>query len=435
MKVLHSLLVLLLSSSSFADDSRDDAVFGETSTPKKEESSIHETTTIGGRLSVDSVGVLRQGAKFSDTYYGSGATLYTYLDASPNDETRAFVRMRAIHPDPSLYSSEADAASPRLDLDETWIKIAAWDKRAFFTIGRQHVKWGTGRFWNPSDVLAPSAKDPLAVYDYRLGSNLVKFHYPLEKEGSNLYVIADVDHLNTNNSPGIAVRAEILIRQTEWSVTGYHRDHKKTMLAFDLSKDIGPFDWRGEFVASKNNSMNFYKTSDADNSVASVYSRKDKWIFQFIEGMQYLLPYGDQKHIQFELEYFFNDMGYRNRNLEYVALKMGDAQRLYAGRQYLGFLMGIPKPGNWQNSSIYLSSLYNMSDSSGLNRMSLQTRFFKEALLELWASSSYGADGEFSFATTPTRASSQAPGGESLSTTFATNGVSRALGASVSMNF
>ena len=38
-------------------------------------------------------------------------------------------------------------------------------RTVFVTAGRQRVKWGIGRFWNPTDFLQPARLDALAFFD------------------------------------------------------------------------------------------------------------------------------------------------------------------------------------------------------------------------------------------------------------------------------
>ena len=54
-------------------------------------------------------------------------------------------------------------------LDQAWL---AFDiaHTVFLTVGRQHVKWGVGALSTPTDFLASAPRDPLALFDARLGS-------------------------------------------------------------------------------------------------------------------------------------------------------------------------------------------------------------------------------------------------------------------------
>ena len=63
----------------------------------------------------------------------------------------------------------------------------------FITVGQQPIRWGEGRFWNPTDLLNQQARDPLAIFDERLGVGLVKLHLPIEALAWNLYAVANLE--------------------------------------------------------------------------------------------------------------------------------------------------------------------------------------------------------------------------------------------------
>lgn len=444
MKCTRLLLCLCVSFSTltFADE-RDDEVFGEDAKPAPPKLSILQdnNTVVGGRLSLDTAAILQEGGKIDDILYQYDTTVYAYLDARPNDVTRTFVRMRAIHPDPEFDKpgKDKESGSPRFDLDEGWIKVSGFDKKVFFTAGRQHLKWGTGRFWNPSDFLASANKDPLAVYDYRLGSNLFKIHYPMEKQGHNFYLIADFDKMSLYKKPGAAMRMEFAGKSSEISFTAYARSKKPSRIASDLSFDAGPVDIHLEVVFSTLNRNDFYRGEGSltEPTKLEIYTRRSEWIPQIVTGVKYDHLYSESDHWSVELEYFYNGLGYKKRDLEFVALAKGDAAPLYAGQHYGGLMFALPNPGSLQDTSFYVSSLMNLSDKSGLVRLSTQMKFYKEILLELWGTSSFGETGEFRFKLPEgmTAASVQGPGGEPIPAVAVASGISKAVGASVSMNF
>ncbi len=420
-----------------ADNARDNSIFGDSAQEKKQEKAKDNTTSFGGRLMLNTAAGIPQGRNISDTLYNYNGTIYTYIDAQPNDLTRGFIRLRAIHPSPYIIPQNAESSPPRFDLDESWIKLATPHKEVFFTFGRQHVKWGTGRFWNPSDFLAPSALDPLAVYDYRLGTHILKVHYPVEKNGANYYAIIDIDNFGIYKRPGFALRAEFLGKSTEFSFTGYSRENRPLRFAADLSMGLGAVDVYGEFVCSTSNRQTFYggDGSIADHSNVDTYSRSRDWIPQLVTGVRYEHQYSEQKHVLLEAEYFYNDMGYSYRELELLALAYNDAQALYAGRHYGAFLVGLPNPGSLKDTSFYFSTLANLSDYSGLARISTQIKIYKEVLLEIWASTNYGREGEFRFKLPAGFASTlQSTAGELSPVAFA-SGIAQGVGLNMSLNF
>ena len=93
-------------------------------------------------------------------------------------------------PPPSgWFQLRPDHDQPGRVLDQLWINFDV-AHRAFVTVGRQHVKWGVGKFWNPTDYLHPVRRDPLATFDARTGTTMLKLHVPWEKRGWNFYAVS-----------------------------------------------------------------------------------------------------------------------------------------------------------------------------------------------------------------------------------------------------
>ena len=66
-----------------------------------------------------------------------------------------------------------------------WIRFDI-AQRVFVTAGKQHVRWGTGRFWQPTDYLHLLKRNPLDVFDARQGTSMLKLHVPWEATGVEL---------------------------------------------------------------------------------------------------------------------------------------------------------------------------------------------------------------------------------------------------------
>ncbi len=54
---------------------------------------------------------------------------------------------------------------------------------AFVTAGKQHVRWGTARFWAPTDYLHLQPRNPLLPFDARTGTTMLKVEVPWEELG------------------------------------------------------------------------------------------------------------------------------------------------------------------------------------------------------------------------------------------------------------
>src|SRR6185503_115229 len=133
-------------------------------------------------------------------------------------------------------------AGPTVVLDQLWLNFDI-GRAVFVTAGRQHVKWGVSRFWNPNDLLHADRRDSLAQFDARVGESLVKLHVPWEQAGWNLYALALLENpgrSDTVGSIGGAARAEAVFGTAELGLDTVVRRNARSRFGGDLSAGLGP---------------------------------------------------------------------------------------------------------------------------------------------------------------------------------------------------
>lgn len=336
---------------------------------------------------------------------GSPNLLDVYMDARPNDRVRAFVRGRATH---TFLREEEVAGDPlsfqqrgtSVALDQLWIKFDV-DRRLFVTAGRQPIRWGAGRFWNPTDFLNPQRRDPLAVFDERLGVSLLKLHLPLEASGWNFYALANFEDAGLAEKIGGALRLEKLVGLTEISLSLAARKDHPLQLGADVTFPIGLFDFRFEGALSRNVRRPFYRGPVSLDPGApqppTPYSRKDEWIPQLVAGAEIGIPYGDDDAVYVGAEYFYNGMGYDDPTLYPWLLFTGDFVPLYLGRHYAGIYASATGPGAWNDTTLIASLLGNLTDGSYLARFDWRVRLLTYLDLNTFAAVHFGNEGEFHF--------------------------------------
>jgi hypothetical protein len=306
----------------------------------------------------------------------SANLLDVYLDGRPNDRIRAFVqgrlnfRMTATSTAGSFFGPAPERVEPLLD--QLWLKFDV-DRTVFVTVGRQRIKWGSGRFWNPTDFLQ-AIRDPLDIFDARIGVDLVKLHLPIESLGWNFYAVGTFAGADTPEELGGALRAEILIAEAELAVSTAVRKDSPLRLGVDLSLPIGPFDVHSEVGVQHGVKTPFY-TGEIELALPPVpetFDRSDDWIVQAASGFEIAVRYGDQDSVYLGAEYFYNGAGYTSADV-YPALLLGGAfTPFYVGRHYAAVFAALPSPGDWNNTTFSLSGLANLSDRSGVLRLDYQ---------------------------------------------------------------
>ncbi len=374
----------------------------------------------------------------------SPSTLDLFLDARPVDRVRTYVRARLFHDmtvagpselGPQDLTNPADAPGtaalgggrPRTQvlLDQLWLKFDV-DQRVFVTAGKQRIRWGTGRIWNPTDFLNPQRFDPLALFDPRLGVGLLKLHLPLEAQGVNLYAIANFEGAARLDRVGGAVRGEIVFGPTEWALSGALRQGEPLRFGADLSAGVGPFELRVEGALLHQVQDPFFggrwsAAEPLELGELEVRYRDRDFIPQLVAGGDVTVSYGDRSQAILGLEYFFNDIGYDGAEF-YPLLLIAPAatrqladlgvdlspfgfreppgplfQPLYLGRHYLAAFFLFPAPLGFEDHTVSLTGIANLSDRSAVARVDHSLRLFRFLSLRSYVNVHLGDRGELRF--------------------------------------
>lgn len=407
--------------------SRDEAIFGGSSAPVTPVTSVTpagpslaervaaaaDKLAIGGRLYLRLDWYTTEGPAPERYTLQSPNLLDVYLDARPNDRVRAYVQGRLRYdftvrqeaaaaegetaPETNLFGTRKGLEA---SLDQLWLKFDI-ARRAYITFGRQPIRWGTGRFWNPTDFLNSSFRDPLAVFDERLGVSLLKVHIPIESLGWNLYAIADFSGADRPDRIGGALRAEMLLGPAEVALSFADRKAEPTRLGVSVSFPLGLFDFNAEFAALHGVRSKRY-TGRLDLSSSPIElpvpkDQRDEWFFRATAGVEVGIGYGDNDAVYFGAEYFFNELGYDSENLYLPLAAAGEFTPLYMGKHYLGVYALLSGPGRFDDMSFIASSINNLSDRSGLVRLDYRVRVLTHLDFNVYTSAHYGRPGEFHF--------------------------------------
>jgi len=419
-KLALVMAALVFSGSAQAQDTRDDDIFGEgakpTQAPQGEETkdssrplesleqqakALMDTMQIGGRLELVSTSSLREKQRFGEGNFSPSKTADIYFDTRPSEELRVFLRTRLAEYEtlePSLVTGALERKTAiRQDIDELWFKWEL-DRSVFFTYGKQHLKWGSGQIWNPTDFTAREVRDPFALFDRRLGQNLLKIHIPNEKMGFNYYAVVQFDDAERNDDLGLALRGEFaFLGSGELAITAQSRSHAPQRLGLDVSSALGPIDVNVEAALTKRQQRRFFRDGVLEDDVIvppTPYQDEDKTFKQVATGVRYAVKYSDDDSIYFGAEYFYNELGYEDRFEELYALLLNESQNLYAGRRYASAYVRLPTPGSWNKTSFYLTGLGNLSDSTSIARFTGTWLLANYATFEAYVSQCFGEYGE-----------------------------------------
>jgi hypothetical protein len=422
------------------EEKRDDQAFSSPPITDgfKSEAQVDDPLKIGGQFYLRALAQGYQGASLSNTTFAAPTLVDGYFDARPMERLRGMVVGRLSF-DPTLSGQTASflgstdpsdgsangsgttTPNPRVLLDQAWLRFDI-DRTVFFTVGKQHVKWGTSRFWNPTDFLSPQRKDPLAVFDARTGASMIKLHVPWEAKGWNFYGMALLDNAgpaSTLGRIGAAARAEVVLGQSEMGASAVVQRGRKPRFGLDLSTALGPLDVYAEGALKKGSDLPLYRLpagvslqdliEQAQNSefhsladlrqlpVESYYP--SGLTPQVSGGVNYTFAYSDSDSATVGVEYFYNSTGYDAAIAYPYLIAQGAFQPFYLGKHYAAIYGLLVGPGSWDKTSFVLSNLGNLSDRSFVSRLDVSQRVLTYLSIEGYASVNYGKKGgEFRFA-------------------------------------
>lgn len=356
-------------------------------------------------------GITPEGEVGEDQNLSSPNLFDTYVDARLTDRLRAYARGRFRY-DPTVRADSRAFGQPvvssSLALDQLWLKFDLF-RFAYFTVGQQPIRWGASRFWNPTDFMNQQRLNPLAVFDERLGVNLVKVHIPVESLGWNFYVIGNLEGAADIEDVGVAVRGEFLFEQTEVSVSAAYRHDDPVRLGIDLSSALWWFDVRLELAALYDVREPFWAGRFVFDPAAFAFEeprardRSDQWILQGVAGAEIAIPYNDENDsVILGAEYFYNDAGYHTSNLYPWLLLQGQFNPLYVGRHYVAAYAVAMGPGTLDDTTFLLSWLGNVSDGSYTVRFDYRVTFLTYLSFNAYVTGSFGnPNGSFRFGQDP----------------------------------
>ncbi|MBM4395168.1 MAG: hypothetical protein FJ087_05715 [Deltaproteobacteria bacterium] len=365
---------------------------------------------IGGRLSLRFQYTRADEHAANGNLLASPSVMYLFLDARPNDRVRAFARGRLTY-DFTLQDGKDASGLPAealgTSLDQLWLK-ADVAKAAYLTIGRQPIRWGSGRFWNPTDFLNRSRRDPLAIFDERIGPTLVKLHFPVESLGWNLYAIASLDDAKHPEDVGAAGRAEFLFGPVETSVSAAWRKDNPLRLGLDVSAGVWLLDFRAEAAVAYDDSTPYWTGAfdPAAGALPTARIRDRRWSPQATGAIEAQVAVSDQDQLILGAEYFFNDAGYADASLyDWLLLRSatgapGGFTPFHLGRHYVAAYAYLPYPGNWDDTTFTLSGIGNLSDRTGILRLDWQVRVLTYLDVAVFGAVHLGDRGEFHYGAT-----------------------------------
>ncbi|MBI5508673.1 MAG: hypothetical protein HY903_07960 [Deltaproteobacteria bacterium] len=318
----------------------------------------------------------------------------------PVDGARGASR-RLVDFEPVLADHRGVLVSHNLDL----LAVKAHASFADVTLGRQVLSWGSGRLWNPTDLLSPFAPTDIDR-EARRGVDALRVSIPLASTAQ--LELLWLPQKEARDQGGV-IRGQVNLAGFDIapSAAKYVRD---LVFGFDTSGDLGPLGVHAELA--------WTRALDRDE-----LGRRD----EFLRGVVGL-DARPAEALVLTAEYYFNGWGARDPSGYLDVLRsdrVGRGEVFGAGRHYLGLAanhqvselltvqavaltnltdpsaMLVPALEYWAAQSVLVRfggflPLGRAPDSSGLRRLkpqdaALQTDVFLQAAGSLGLRSEYGA--------------------------------------------
>lgn len=283
-----------------------------------------------------------------------------------------------------------------LALDQLWLKGDVGG-RLWWTVGQQRIRWGSGRVWNPTDVLHDEVRDAFDPWEERLGLPLLKLHLPLGDH--NLYALGRVEGAAPEDLLG-ALRAEAVLGPTELALLGAWGGDGHLRLGGDFSAGLGPLELHLEGVVHHGHPGPFW-SGDFDPTAGLLPTRADRagdWIPQLAGGLELGLRFGPDT-LFLGAEGFWNDAGRDDPALFPWLLYKDDFVPLQNGRAYAGAYVFAPSPGPLRDIDFVLSWVGNLGDLSQVARAELRWTALGRLALRGWVAGHFG-EGELALSFT-----------------------------------
>jgi hypothetical protein len=305
---------------------------------------------IGGNLQLDAYGI----AANDEQYFLGLNTLRIYLDARLRNDIRAYVAARGVvESSGPVPAAGAPIPASKSEVEEMKLFFNA-NKKVFFTAGKQKIKWGSGKFWNPTDFVNARPRDVLYSDDLRSGLNLLKTHVPVG--AANLYLVNRFEDARRLDEIGTALRAEIPVGSSEFAISVASIDGRESG-GLDVSAAAGPIDVHGEFA---------------------LIGTSEDFVERWVAGASYEASVFDNDLFGISLEYYRNGLGQSGKaSWAFVT----DYEAFNFAREYAMLMLYLPTPGSWNHTSFTLFNLFNLSDGSAISKASASFMLMQDLTL------------------------------------------------------
>ena len=268
---------------------------------------------------------------------------------------------------PGTLISATENQTTLLGVKEFFVDFNAANT-VYFRAGKQVLQWGTGYFWNPTDLINIEHKsftNLTALLDgvFGLRTDVVfarEFH---------LYTFLNLNNATDVTGAAFAARTEFLLGTFEFGFSGWFKPNKIPVFGTDFTT---PLFWSLNMTGEA--SFSWGDNQDKMDTSGTIYSIRDRLVPKVDIGLSRSFDAGDvQDRIMVNAEFFYNDSGYDQNMFQALSgnpalatfLTGGYYQPGYYGKYYGAFFVTINQ-FIIHDMTLSVSGLGNFSDLTGI---------------------------------------------------------------------
>ncbi len=206
------------------------------------------------------------------------------------------------------------------------------NNKIYFRTGKQVLKWGTGYFWNPTDLINIDRKTFLDMDKVTEGTFGEKIQIPFGVK-RNIYFFIGGNEAAKVSDISLAGKYEWLIGETEMSISAWGKGEHKPVYGYDFTSRVGDVSIRGEVsVAPGDNPEQLILDYDTLKQTAG-----DEWVPQASLGFTKSFDNGNYKdRISLTGEFYYNGNGYEKNIFSRIAQIDNEENRKSIKAEYIG---------------------------------------------------------------------------------------------------
>ena len=269
-------------------------------------------------------------------------------------------------PGTTLLASENQTTF--LDVKEFFVDFNATNT-VYFRLGKQVLQWGTGYFWNPTDLINIEHKSFTNLTALRDGVFGLRSDVVFARE-FHLYTFLNLNAIQDISDVAFAARSEFLVGAVEFGFSGWLKSDRLPVFGTDLT---APFFWSTNLTAEASFSWGEnQRMLNVDGVTTSAI--RGRVVPKVDVGLSRTFDAFDvQDRISVNVEFFYNGAGYDDNMFEKLSLNPVGLQTFfggyyeagYYGKYYAAFFVTVSK-FILNEMTLSVSGLSDLSDSSGI---------------------------------------------------------------------